>query len=94
MDAVLRIPLVDYYGYRSPQKFCYSVNGVLVPEVSAIQGGDPGFAYWSSNCVALARLLPGQRDHFLREAARIGPTTANTEDERKLSMLYRGAIAA
>jgi len=92
MDAVEALPRVSYYGVPSPLKFCYSVDGVLVPEVSEIQGGDPGFAYWSSNCVALAKLLPAERDHWLRRAAKIGPVLDTDQNSRKLSMLYRGEV--
>lgn len=91
MDAIQALPRLDYYGTMSPVKYAYTENGKLVAYDGPGQSGDPGFAYWSSNCVALAKLT-GDRDYWLRRAAKIGPTTNNSEDERKISMLYRGAI--
>lgn len=94
MFSVEHLPRMDQYGFLSPLKFCYTnEQGVLTPEESEVQRGDPGFAYHSWNCVALAKILPDARAHWLRRAARIGPKTANSQDEKKLSMLLRGALS-
>jgi len=90
MRAIRNLPRLEYYGYQSPVAFVYSEGGRLLPYEGPQQHGDPGFAYWSSNCVALHKITGDRR--WRSRAAEIGPTTANSEDERKSSMLLRGLV--
>ncbi len=90
MLSIYKLPRLDYYGFQSPVAFAYTLNGELVPLEGPQQHGDPGFAYWSSNCIALNKFFPGES--WIRRAKWIGPQTANSMDERRASMLLRGAL--
>jgi hypothetical protein len=91
MAAVKAAPRLDYYGLYSPVRFWKTVDGRLVPSQTAEQQGDPGFAYWSTNCVALHKLDPA--GGWNNQATLIGPQQATSEDSRQLTLLLRGLAA-
>lgn len=93
LGRVAELPRVDYYGYDSIPAFLSTEDGELRPCTGTGQHGDPGFGYFSPCCVLMAGLQPERRGYWLDLAAKLGPTTADTEDERKYSMLLRGATA-
>jgi hypothetical protein len=82
---------VDYYGYPSPPAFVRSRGLRLIPATGPFQGGDSACGWWSSCCVPMHKLT-GDR-MWLDIAPKFGPLTKNTEDERKMSMIYRGATS-
>lgn len=90
MGQIENLPLSDYYGTPSMPAFLYTKGERLKPCTGPGQHPDPFFGLWSTLCVVLAKMT-GERDRWLRKATKIGPTTNNTEDERKLTMLFRGA---
>lgn len=98
MDAIERVNSMSYGGYSSPPKFTYTQGRKLLTAIGSDQGGDPAHGWWSSNCVALAKMQPEKREHWLARATRFGPTTAldasgkPDEQARVESMLYRGAV--
>lgn len=89
MRTIEFLPRMDYYGLLSPVRFWSTVGGLALPAARPNQQGDPGFAYWSSNCVALHKLEPSHG--WLERGYGIGPTQAVDQNSRMLTMLLRGA---
>lgn len=87
MKSILHLPVWDYGGSPSMPSYCYTKKGELVPIEHPLQGPDPAHGWWSSNCVALAKL---GHPEWLDVATKFGPTDAGSEQAKKESMLWRG----
>lgn len=88
LDALDTLPQVPYYSGTSFPTCVYTDGAALKASTGLGQGGDPAWAYYSSVCAA-AYYVSGD-PHYKQRANRWGPTTADTEDNRKISMLLRG----
>ena len=93
MNAVESLPRVDYYGLPSPVSFWSTESGLACASTGWTpepQHGDPAFAWWSTNCIALYKITGDIA--WKNRAGLIGPTTNTDEQSRKFTMLMRGAI--
>ena len=86
LDAV-----ASTYGGKIPS-YCYTVNGVLVAEVSSLQHPDPAQGYWSHLCTCLEKLRP--HEGWIQRATKYGAWQALDPQSQRDSMLYRGWTAA
>jgi hypothetical protein len=97
LNALDGLPSMTYqpYGVTSLPSFTYSDSFGLRVATGTGQNGDPAFGWWSSVCVAVAHMIPAQRSYWLERSKHWGPWQwdGTSEQDRKFTMLYRGATA-